>query len=361
MPLSFSLATTTWAPPTVHIWRRLLPCGTKRRKFVDSDTVPFGSSVVRPPCLLPLPDHHGYKVDITSPFRNTYSSFPFTIQLTVRITTFAVSRLTCILSFPPSYVLYSCTSLASRENYIYNRLILPTIIKFSLIENNSQQFKTITTTFSTRLLLPPYPSITMKFTSSILLLVLPALSLARPSPQTADEATSPPAPCADGERRCDAGNTWSLCIGGRFVPQGVNDADSECTQLQVRGDQSNKSLFDYFDGVKYVGDMGAIDGGIGIASASGEPKEYPLLVGPSMNLTLIVKPVPGNNTFGDESASKNGTATRLRKRQGGNLRCTRVCVCALLSLISCLRLPLLRLLIELPYSRMAPALSATAC
>jgi len=81
--------------------------------------------------------------------------------------------------------------------------------------------------------------------------------------------------------------------------------------------------------------MGTISGGIGIASASGGPREYPLLAGPSMNLTLIVKDVP--DTFGDEESAKNGTVAQLRKRTG--LRCLRACVCALISLNVCLRSP----------------------
>lgn len=187
----------------------------------------------------------------------------------------------------------------------------------------------------------------MKFTSSILLLVLPALSLARPSPQTADEATSPPAPCVDGERTCDAGNTWSLCIGGRFVSQGVNDSDSECTQLQVRGDNSDTSVIDALSGLRFVGDVGAISGGgIGIQSADGGPREYPLLAGPSMNFTLIVTDAP--DSFGNGTAGNNSTATPLKKR-GTNIRCLRVCVCVLLSLLALFALAPFWLLIELSH------------
>ncbi|KAG0639368.1 hypothetical protein HOY80DRAFT_1136812 [Tuber brumale] len=159
----------------------------------------------------------------------------------------------------------------------------------------------------------------MKFTSSILLLVLPALSIARPSPQTAVQETSP-TPCVDGERRCDAGNTWSLCISGRFVPQGVNGPDSECTQLQVRKDDGDTTLLNTLLGLKYVGNVDTTpgsSGSVGIASVDEGPREYPLLAGPSMNITLVVT--------GGADGDKNGTATRLRRRQSG-LRCTRVCM-----------------------------------
>ncbi|RPA95469.1 hypothetical protein L873DRAFT_1812782, partial [Choiromyces venosus 120613-1] len=175
----------------------------------------------------------------------------------------------------------------------------------------------------------------MKFTSSLLLLVLPAFSIARPSPQTTDEQATPLhlAPCVDGERRCDAGNTWSLCIGGRFVEQGVNDENSECTELQVREDNGGgATVYDTIMGLKFVGDIKSIvgnAGGIGISSTgAGGPREYPLLAGPSMNFTLIVTDAPGSSAGadgGDGYDNKNGTVARLAKR-GTSIHCVRVCV-----------------------------------
>jgi len=114
----------------------------------------------------------------------------------------------------------------------------------------------------------------MKFTSSILLLVLPALSIARPS-------------------------------------------------LRVRGDDSDTALLDTMLELKYVGDVDSIpgnSGSIGIASASEGPREYPLLAGPSMNITLIDT---GASDPSVTDGDNNGTA--LTKRQG-NLRCVRVCM-----------------------------------
>src|SRR5207302_7487787 len=95
-----------------------------------------------------------------------------------------------------------------------------------------------------------------------------------------------------------------------------------------------KSLWDAMLELKYVGSPDTTPGktgDIGIASTSGEPKEYPLLAGPSMNITLVMTDAP--DSLGADG-DKNGTVTRLGKREG-NLQCVRVCVSALLSL-SCL-------------------------
>ncbi|CUS12215.1 unnamed protein product [Tuber aestivum] len=135
----------------------------------------------------------------------------------------------------------------------------------------------------------------MKFTSPILLLVLPALSLARPSLQGGDQ------------------------------------------QLQVRGDDGDTSVRDAILGLSFVGDVGATSD-IRTASASGEPRECPLLVGPSMNITLVYMDAPDSLGDGGEgSPAKNGTVTRLAKRRG-NLRCLR----------------------ELPHSMLGVAISWTA-
>ncbi|PWW75726.1 hypothetical protein C7212DRAFT_363844 [Tuber magnatum] len=139
----------------------------------------------------------------------------------------------------------------------------------------------------------------MKFTSSILLLVLPALSLARPPPQT---------------------------------------VDGPIASLRVRGDEDSTSVRDAILGLRFVGDVGTLTGGPGdiqTASTGGEPREYPLLAGPSMNITLVVTDIPDSlEADGEGYPDKNGTVTRLAKRRG-NLQCVRVCMNGDCDLVNC--------------------------